>query len=39
VNDQWLERLGNTRTIKIWENFKRDEIITDFLSSFPQGHQ
>jgi purine nucleosidase len=39
VNDKWIERMGNTRTIKIWENFKRDAIIADFLASFPISNQ
>lgn len=33
VNGQWMERSNNQRTIKIWENFNRDEIIDDFLNS------
>jgi hypothetical protein len=35
VNGNWIERPGNHHKIKIWENFKRKEIINDFVSSFP----
>lgn len=35
INNQWIDRPDNTRTIKVWENFNRNEIIKDFLSSFP----
>ncbi|MGC3946322.1 MAG: nucleoside hydrolase [Chryseolinea sp.] len=33
VNGKWVERPGNTRTVKIWENFNRDAIIGDFFNS------
>jgi len=31
VNNRWVERPDNQRTITIWENFHRDEIIADFF--------
>lgn len=34
VADQWIERQNNPRKILIWENFDRDAIIADFLTSF-----
>ncbi len=34
TNGAWVERPGNPHKIKIWENFKKDEIINDFLTSF-----
>lgn len=37
VNGKWVERPGNTRTVKIWENFNRDAIIGDFFQSL--GYQ
>jgi len=35
INNQWVERPENLRTITIWENFNREAIIEDFFSSFP----
>ena len=35
INNTWIDRPNNSRTIKIWENFNRDAIIEDFISSFP----
>jgi purine nucleosidase len=35
INNQWAERPANSRTITVWENFKRKEIIEDFIASFP----
>ena len=35
INNQWVERPKNLRTITIWENFNREAIIADFFSSFP----
>jgi len=37
INGQWVERTGNQHKIKIWENFKKDDIINDFLKSFPNS--
>jgi purine nucleosidase len=37
INNTWIDRPNNSRTIKIWENFNRDAIIKDFLSSFPRN--
>ena len=34
INNQWVERPGNPRSIIVWENFNRDAIIKDFLDSF-----
>jgi inosine-uridine nucleoside N-ribohydrolase len=36
VNGNWIERPGNSHKIKIWENFKRDEIIQDLFTSLAQ---
>ena len=36
VNGQWVERTANVRTIKIWENFNKEKILGDFMSSFPK---
>lgn len=33
VNGKWIDRPGNSRTIKIWENFNRDAIVEDFFKS------
>lgn len=38
MDGQWQDRLGNLRTIKVWENFKKEEILTDFLDSFDASH-
>ncbi len=35
INNQWVERPKNLRSITIWENFNREAIIEDFFSSFP----
>lgn len=37
TNGQWVERNGNTHKIKVWENFNKEEIIGDFLASFPDA--
>ena len=31
INDQWVERPQNQRTIVVWENFDRDGLINDFF--------
>ena len=31
INDQWVERPENERTIMVWENFDRDGLINDFF--------
>ena len=31
VENRWVERPDNNRTITIWENFRRDSIIADFF--------
>lgn len=31
--NNWVERPGNNRKIKVWENFNRDAILTDFYST------
>lgn len=33
INNQWVERPGNPRTITIYENFNRNEILKDFYDS------
>ena len=35
TNGAWVERPDNPHKIKVWENFKKKEIIQDFLNSFP----
>lgn len=37
VNGKWVERPGNSHTVKIWENFNRDAIIGDFFESVRRG--
>lgn len=37
INNTWIDQPNNSRTIKIWENFNRDAIIEDFISSFSPG--
>ena len=32
-NNQWVERPENGRTITIWENFDRNEIMADFYQT------
>jgi hypothetical protein len=34
INNQWIERVGNSRKIVIWENFNKQAIIDDFIASF-----
>jgi hypothetical protein len=36
INNQWIERAGNPRKVTIWENFNREAIIGDFLSTMPK---
>jgi hypothetical protein len=33
TNGQWIERTANTHKIKIWENFDKEKILDDFISS------
>jgi hypothetical protein len=33
VNEKWIEQPDNTRKIIMWENFSKDEIISDFYIS------
>jgi hypothetical protein len=33
INNQWIDRTINPRTITIWENFNRTAIIEDFIAS------
>ncbi len=33
INNEWVERPGNERTITVWQNFKKDKILEDFFSS------
>ncbi len=37
IKDKWVDRPGNPRTIKIWENFNKDAIMGDFFNSL--GYQ
>ena len=30
INNQWIERPANPRTMEVWENFNRDAITSDF---------
>ena len=32
-NNIWIERPDNPRTIKVWENFKKDAILNDFYNT------
>ncbi|MEJ2005175.1 MAG: nucleoside hydrolase, partial [Cyclobacteriaceae bacterium] len=32
INNQWIERPENTRTITIWENFDKDAILGDLYT-------
>jgi hypothetical protein len=34
INNQWIERVGSSRKIVIWENFNKQAIIDDFIASF-----
>lgn len=33
IRDEWVERPENKRTIKVWENFDRDAIMSDFYGT------
>ena len=33
LDNAWMERPGNSRTIKVWENFHPDAIMKDFYAS------
>jgi purine nucleosidase len=35
INNQWVDRPNNKRSMVLWENFKSKEIIEDFFASFP----
>lgn len=37
-NDQWVDQPDNPRKIVIWENFKKDDILTDFYSTMENYH-
>jgi purine nucleosidase len=37
IEGQWRDRPQLKRTITVWENFKKEEILQDFLTSFPNG--
>lgn len=34
IDNVWVEQPNNPRKILVWENFNRDEIITDFYAAF-----
>jgi purine nucleosidase len=36
INNQWVERPTNKRSMVVWENFRSKEIIDDFVASFSQ---
>jgi len=36
INNQWVERPTNKRSMVVWENFRSKEIIEDFVASFTQ---
>jgi hypothetical protein len=36
INNQWVERPNNKRSMVVWENFKSKEIIDDLVASFSQ---
>jgi hypothetical protein len=38
INNQWVERPGNTRQITLWENFRKQEILDDFFNSMRHPH-
>lgn len=33
IDNQWVERPGNSRKIRIWENFKKQPILEDFYET------
>jgi purine nucleosidase len=33
IDNEWVKRRSNTRTIKIWENFNREAVIQDFYQT------
>jgi hypothetical protein len=33
LNGGWVERSGNSRVIKVWENFKQEAIMNDFYAT------
>jgi hypothetical protein len=33
VNNSWKERPDNSRTIVVWEDFKKEEILADFYAT------
>ena len=33
IDNQWVERPGNSRMIKVWENFDKEEILADFYDT------
>ena len=39
INNQWIDKPDNPRTIVIWENFHRDEIIADFFRTLETFHK
>lgn len=36
IDNEWVERPGNLRKITVWENFDKEEIMTDFFASFEE---
>ncbi len=36
INNQWVERPDNKKSMVVWENFMSKEIIDDFVASFSQ---
>jgi hypothetical protein len=33
INNKWIERTDNPRTVIVWENFNKAEIMNDFYNS------
>ncbi len=36
IDNQWVERPGNERHIRIWENFDREALLADFFETMEQ---
>ena len=37
INNVWVERPANGRTITVWENFRKEDIMRDFYESMRRG--
>ena len=38
VNNNWKERPENARTIVVWEDFKKEEILADFYATLEEAN-